>query len=100
MHYSLNPLGNNRLADVVSQALDSPVTLLDTLEGGYILGVILACVLPLVRAVLDATVYKVRHARYGQAACSSGTEYPTVRLVCAADREVLFASAREVCGKQ
>ena len=62
MHYALNTLGHNRLADVVSQALDSPVTLLDTLEGGYILGVILACVLPLVRAVLDATVYKVRHA--------------------------------------
>ena len=59
MRYALDTLGHIRLADVITQAIDSPLTLLDTLEGGYILGVLLACILPLVRAVLDATVYKV-----------------------------------------
>lgn len=59
MRYALDTLGHNRLADVITQAIDSPITLLDTLEGGYILGVLLACILPLVRAILDATVYKV-----------------------------------------
>ena len=59
MHRSLHALGHNRFSDVAVQALDSPLTLLDTLEGGYILGVLLACVLPIVRALLDATIYKV-----------------------------------------
>ncbi|KAK9813659.1 hypothetical protein WJX73_002155 [Symbiochloris irregularis] len=42
---------------VVLEATKNPVHLLDTTEGGYILGVLLAVVLPCVRFVLDRTIF-------------------------------------------
>ena len=41
------------------EAGQNPVHLLDTNEGGYILAVILAVVLPAVRFALDRTIYGV-----------------------------------------
>ena len=49
---------SERWLQVLQAGLADPVTLLDSLEGGYILGVALACLLPLVRAGLDRVVYK------------------------------------------
>ena len=43
------------------EATSNPVALLDSTEGGYILGVTLAFILPALRFVLDRTIYGVCH---------------------------------------
>ena len=59
---------SERWLQVLQAGLADPVTLLDSLEGGYILGVALACLLPVLRAGLDAFIYKV--CRANPQACS------------------------------
>lgn len=53
------PLDGQRWLDTITQARHDPVTLLDSLEGGYVLGLALAVAMPIVRAALDASIYKV-----------------------------------------
>ena len=56
------PLDGSRWLDAIAQARHDPITLLDSLEGGYLLGLALAVAMPIVRAALDASIYKVRPA--------------------------------------
>ena len=54
------PSASQLWLDALQRGVRDPATLLDSLEGGYILGVAMAFAIPVVRAGLDRCIYQVK----------------------------------------
>ena len=58
--YSTLPLDGQQWLKALERGLQDPITLLDSLEGGYLLGFALAAALPVLRLTLDTAISKAR----------------------------------------